>query len=115
MPTRRSYKPSEKYWRDHGYLGARGRVAYPPSQAFVGPGGLHAWLGLRPRSRLHPHPLLLHVGARFWGLPFVPARYDMEFGGRLLGPWGFHPCPLRGSRPTQGRLHVPHRVGRGGH
>eukprot|EP00966_Prymnesium_polylepis_P293494 6778642-Prymnesium_polylepis.1 len=24
---------------------------------------------------------------------------------------GISPCPLRGSRPTQGRLNVPHQVG----
>eukprot|EP00966_Prymnesium_polylepis_P289043 6676470-Prymnesium_polylepis.1 len=28
---------------------------------------------------------------------------------------GIYPCPLRGLRPTQGRLHVPRLVGIAGH
>jgi hypothetical protein len=51
-------------------------------------------LAARPRSRSI-------CGCPIWDFLFVPARYDMEFRGRLLGPRGFHPCPLRGSRPTQ--------------
>ena len=59
------------------------------------------------------HERLVYVcGCPIWDFLCVPARYGAQFRGRLLGPRDLiSPCPLRGSRPTQGRLNVPRLVG----